>query len=224
MLLDALANSVRILARGERTVLAAEVLEPNPAYAFYLRVGYAPISWNARIAALEGAGIPQGQLKVRHALAPDALALARLDGALALRRRGAGDLRFDRPRAIDATLVSAVAARLGGGLPVSLREPQTLVAADPSGAVRASASFTMHALEPPFMPIRRALLGRFALDPTFPAAPLVASLVGFASRISCADGATHLELTDLSGPGSDLYDAAIAVGAGPWSRIMQKLS
>jgi hypothetical protein len=187
-------------------------------------VGYAPISWNARIESLQGAGVPQGQLRVRHALVPDALALARLDGALALRRRGAGDLRFDRPRAIDATLVSAIGARLGGGLPVSLREPQTLVAADPSGAVRASASFTMHALEPPFMPIRRALLGRFALDPTYPAAPLVSSLVGFASRIACADGATHLELTDLSAPRSDLYDAAVAVGAEPWSRIMQKLS
>ena len=27
--------------------MAAEVLEPNPAHAFYAKVGYAPVSWTA---------------------------------------------------------------------------------------------------------------------------------------------------------------------------------
>jgi GNAT superfamily N-acetyltransferase len=222
MLLDALAGAVRLLARGERSVLAAEVLEPNPGYGFYLRVGYVPVSWNARIEALAGAGLPPGQCRARAALVHDALAVARLEGTLASRRRAAGDLRFDRPRAIDATLVSAIALRLGTGAPFSLRDPATLVATDGSGVVRGAASFTMHALEPPFMPIRRALLGRFALDPAFPAAPLVVALVSLASRVACAEGATHLELTDLSAPATDLNAAALAAGAVPWSRVMQK--
>ena len=222
MLLDALAASVRLLARGERSVLAAEVLEPNPGYAFYMRVGYAPVSWNARIDALAGANIAPGSCRARPAIVHDALPVARLEGTLAARRRAAGDLRFDRPRALDATLVSAVAIRLGSVTPLSLRDPATIVAVDPSGTVRAAASFTMHALEPPFMPVRRALLGRFALDPAFAAAPLVAPLVTLASRIACAEGATHLELTDLSAPGTELHTAALAAGAVPWSRVVQK--
>jgi GNAT superfamily N-acetyltransferase len=221
-LLECLAASVRLLARGERSVLAAEVLQPNPGYAFYLRIGYVPVSWNLRIEALAGAGIAPGACRARPALVQDALSLARLEGTLAARRRAAGDLRFDRPRAIDATFVSAIGSRLGSVIP-SLRDPATLVAVDPVGAVRASASFTMHALEPPFMPVRRALLGRFALDPAFPARPLVGPLVALASRVACAEGATHVELTDLPGPGSELHDAALAAGAVPWSRVVQKL-
>ena len=221
-LLESLAASVRLLARGERSLLAAEVLQPNPGYAFYLRIGYVPVSWNLRIEALAGAGIAPGACRARPALVEDALSLARLEGTLAARRRAAGDLRFDRPRAIDATFVSAIGSRLGSVIP-SLRDPATLVAVDPVGAVRASASFTMHALEPPFMPVRRALLGRFALDPAFPARPLVGPLVALASRVACAEGATHVELTDLPGPGSELHDAALAAGAVPWSRVVQKL-
>jgi GNAT superfamily N-acetyltransferase len=223
MLLDALAASARMLARGDRCVLAAEVLEPNPGYAFYKRVGYVPVSWNARIEALAGAGIPPGTCRARPAIVQDALAVARLEGTLAARRRAAGDMRFDRPRAIDATLVSAVALRLGSAAPTSLRDPATIVAVDASGTVRASASFTMHALEPPFMPVRRALLGRFALDPAFSATPLVTPIVALAARIACAESATHIELTDLSAPGTALHEAAIATGAVPWSRVVQKL-
>src|SRR6516165_2949654 len=39
-LLEALAAAARSLARGAPCLLAAEVLEPNPAQAFYTRIGY----------------------------------------------------------------------------------------------------------------------------------------------------------------------------------------
>ena len=42
----------------------------------------------------------------------DALPIALLDPALAARRRAQGDVRFDRPRAVDATFVGALAAHL----------------------------------------------------------------------------------------------------------------
>ncbi len=223
MLLAALAASVRQLARGEPALLAAEVLEPNPGYAFYLRVGYVPVSWSVRIEALAAAGIAPGPCRARPAFVQDALALARLEGTLAARRRAAGDLRFDRPRSIDATLVSAIAARLAGASQRAVRDLATIVAVDAAGTARASASFTMHALEPPFMPVRRALLGRFALDPAYPAVPLVQPMVALAAKTACAEGATHLELMDLPPPGTELHDAALAVGAAPWSRVVQKL-
>src|SRR3954471_21928589 len=48
-LLEGLAGVARQLSRGAPVVLAAEVLEPNPAHAFYGNVGYTPVSWTARI-------------------------------------------------------------------------------------------------------------------------------------------------------------------------------
>ena len=41
-LLEQLAVSTRELARGSSSFLVAEVLEPNPAHAFYAKVGYHP--------------------------------------------------------------------------------------------------------------------------------------------------------------------------------------
>jgi GNAT superfamily N-acetyltransferase len=242
-LLGVLAEAARGLARASMTVaaaasfaapgsgrnsgvvLAAEVLEPNPAHGFYARVGYAPVSWNARVDAMTDAGVhpvPSWACSARLGAPPDALAIARLESTLALRRRTAGDVRFDRPRAIDATLLGAIAAHLGSGGEGSLREPTTLVAVDASGAVRGSASFSVHTLEPPFVPMRRALLGRFALDPACPSAPLVAPLVALARRLALSRGAAQVELTDLSGPGTELHDAALATGARPWSRVVTK--
>jgi GNAT superfamily N-acetyltransferase len=219
-LLEALADSARTLARGAPCVLAAEVLEPNPAHAFYARVGYAPIAWCARIDA-EAAGAA-GHAGARIAVPQDALAIARLEATLAARRRAAGDLRFDRPRSVDATLVGAIAAHLANDPAASLRDPATLVVVDASGIVRASAGFTVHALEPPFVPMRRALLGRFAVDPAFPAHPFIAPLVRLGCRLALSHGAPHVELTDLSAPGTELHTAALAAGASPWSRVVAR--
>lgn len=269
-LLDALAASARTLAwggaaaragvaagagagadpgppRAARCVLAAEVLEANPARSFYTRVGYAPGSHSARIESAAGARPAGGAFCARVALPRDALAVACLEGVLAERRRSAGDLRFDRPRAVDATMVGAIAAHLGGASRTAhaagaagaaggadgagagaaqggpFGDPLAIVALDRAGLVRASAAFTTHALEPPFITMRRALVGRFALDPACPAGPLVAPMVALACRMALSQGAPLVELTDLSAPGTPLHDAALAAGAQAWSSVMLKI-
>jgi GNAT superfamily N-acetyltransferase len=225
-LLDGLAAAARTLARGASAVLAAEVLEPNPAHGFYSRVGYAPVAWNARVAAEVGAAARAGSFVARVASPQDALAVARLESTLAARRRRAGDVRFDRPRAIDATMVGAIAAHLASSSPIdasaSLREPVTLVVVDGDGAVRGIASFTVHTLEPPFVPLRRALVGRFGLDPAYPVKPLATPLMALGCRLALAQGAPKVELTDLSLPGTELHDAALGLGGCAWSRVVVK--
>jgi GNAT superfamily N-acetyltransferase len=221
LLLDELAGTARLLARGAPCVLAAEVLDANPAVAFYRRVGYATGSYNARI---ESSRPPRalGTCTARIALPRDAHALAFLESTLAARRRSTGDTRFDRPRAVDATLVGAIAAHLATDGSGKAREPSTLVAIDADGVVRASAAFTTHTLEPPFIPMRRALLGRVAIDPACGAAPLLTPLLTLACRLASSQGAARVELTDLPRPGSDLHAAAIADGATPWSTVVLK--
>ena len=49
---------------------------------------------------------------------------------------------------------------------------------------------------------------------------LLAPLVALGCRFAEARGARRVELTDLPAPGSDLYDAALALGARPWSRVV----
>ncbi|HEX8792475.1 MAG TPA: GNAT family N-acetyltransferase [Polyangiaceae bacterium] len=220
-LLEALAVSARTLSAGAPCVLAAEVLEPNPAQAFYERVGYLPVAYGARLEATAARRAPP--LRARVAVPHDALAIARLETTLAARRRFAGDLRFDRPHALEATVVGAIAAHLGSPASVDA-DPSTLVALDEGGEVRAAASFTVQALQPPFVPMRRALLGRFAVDPAQPCAPLVHALVSLACRLALAQAASTLELTDLSAPDSELHAAAIATGAVPWSRVVTRLA
>jgi GNAT superfamily N-acetyltransferase len=222
-LLETLGQVARERSGNARCVLAAEVLEPNPAHAFYENVGYAPTAWSARVDARALVAGPRTEITARLAIAQDALAIARLEAALAGRRRLAGDLRFDRPRAVDAALVQAIAAHLASEPAGASRDPVTLVAADAAGLVRGAATFTVQLLEPPFLPLRRALLGRFALDSAWPAAPLVAALVGHGSRLAASHGAQYVELTDLSAPGTELHAATLATGAVPWSRVVTRL-
>src|SRR5581483_7453691 len=108
-LLDVLATVASDLARGGSVVLAAEVLEPNPAHDFYRRVGYSPVSWTARL-DVSGAPAIIAPLSIDGFVARvgeprDALAIALLESMLATRRRAAGDARFDRPRQVDASLL-----------------------------------------------------------------------------------------------------------------------
>jgi GNAT superfamily N-acetyltransferase len=220
-LLDELAQAARRMGRGGTIVLAAEVLEPNPAHGFYARCAYTPVSYNQRIVTSLGAAAPVGGhgMGARVADPKDALAIAVLEGTLAARRRAAGDVRFDRPRAVDASLVGGIAAHLGragGG------DPSELVAVDSRGDVRGSATLAVALLEPPFLPVKRAILGRFAIDPACDPTACVASLVALGSRLAASRGAPTMELTDLTQPGSGLYEAALATGARPWSRVVEK--
>jgi GNAT superfamily N-acetyltransferase len=225
-LLDGLADAARDLSSGAPCVLAAEVLEPNPARAFYEHVGYAPISHGARIDLELRASYTNrtGRLAVARAALPrDAAAVAFLDGTLAARRRAAGDVRFDRPKVIDAARVGAIAAHFGSDSAGLSRDPETLLCVDGDGVVLGAALFAVQALEPPFLPLCRASLGRFAANPS--CAPLVmTSLVGLAGRLAIGLGARCLELTDLSAPGTPLHAAAMDTGAVPWSRIVTKLA
>jgi GNAT superfamily N-acetyltransferase len=220
-LLATLARVASQSVLGSPTVLAAEVLERNPAQSFYVRVGYAPVAYCVRF---EPDPTPVGAVNragcvARIADPKDALAVAMLDAALANRRRGQGDMRFDRPRQVDATVLGAIAAHLGRprGTP-----PTELVVTDPSGVVRASATFVVAWLDPPFLPTHRALLARVSVDPAAPAAPLVAPLVELGRRLAARYGAPWLEVTDLPAPGGAMYDAALALGGEPWSRIVCK--
>ena len=179
----------------------------------------ARVAWNACVEAASGARARSESFVARIAGAEDALAIARLEEILAARRRDAGDVRFDRPHAIDAALVTAIAGHLAADA-AEHGDSGTLVAVDRSGAVRGAASAIVQTLDPPFVPLRRALVGRFALDPACPPAGLVASLVALGCRFAESRGASRVELTDLSAPGTSLYDAALAMGARPWSRVV----
>jgi GNAT superfamily N-acetyltransferase len=223
-LLDVLAEIAQALAPAVPAVLAAEVLEPNPAREFYAKVGFVPVAWSALLDSASGARAAEGTPRAvlaRPAGALDASAVSRLEGVLAARRRAMGDLRFEPPRPIDAALLAAIAAHLAA----DAREPgdaATIVAVDPDGIVRGAASVIVQTLEPPFLAVRRSLVGRFALDPGFPPLALLAPLVALGCRFAESRGAPRVELTDLSAPGTDLYAAALAIGARPWSRVVQR--
>jgi GNAT superfamily N-acetyltransferase len=249
-LLDGLAATALGLARGAQVVLAAEVLQPNPAYTFYEKVGYTPISWSTRIDARPAApgyqdlhppenpsgvakssatatpprrSFPLEEFSARLAHPRDALAVAVLESSLASRRRSLGDLRYDRPRAVDAVFVGAIAAHLGtvGQNP---QDPVEVVASDRHGNVRASASFAVGTLEPPFIPSRRAVMGRFALDPALDARLLIPPLINFGKKLANERSVPYIELTDLSPPGTPAYQATLDAKATPWSRIYCKLA
>ena len=222
-LLDTLSRAARDLAGAAPCVMAAEVLEPNPAMAFYARVGYAPVAWNARIDAEAGAAAPAGRFAARIAEPRDALAIARLEILLAARRHASGDLRFDAPRAVDPTTVDAIAAHLASaarGFALDRRDAETLVVHDRTGQVRGVASFTVHGLEPPFLPLRRGLIGRIALDPAVAVGPLLSPLLALGCKFALSLGVSKVELTDLSQPRTELYDAALGFGASAWSRVV----
>jgi hypothetical protein len=220
-LLEELAHTAKRMGRGSSVVLAAEVLEPNPAHTFYAKCAYVPVSYNQRIVTSLGAAAPVGGqgMGARIADPRDALPIALLEATLAARRRAAGDLRFDRPRAVDATLVGGIAAHLGRA---ASGEPSELVAVDSRGDLRGSATLAVALLEPPFLPVKRAILGRFAIDPACDPTACVAALVALGSRLAASRGAPTMELTDLTPPGAVLYEAALATGARPWSRVVEK--
>ncbi len=224
-LLDVLGQTAQALGPAAPCVLAAEVLEPNPARSFYTKIGFSPIAWSSWIDPGDGARAAaarsSGALVARPAGAADAPAISRLESVLADRRRAAGDQRFEPTRAIDAAIMTAIAAHLAADASEQ-GDAATIVAVDRWGIVRGAASIIVQTLDPPFITVRRSLVGRFALDPAYPALALLAPLVALGCRFAEARGAARVELTDLSAPGSDLYEAALAIGARPWSHVVQR--
>ncbi len=221
-LLDVLARYAAYLARGP-CVLAAEVLEDNPAQAFYAKIGYRSVSYSARIEAVRAATLPSpGDLVARTARPDDALSLARLESVLARRRRLQRDMRFDRPRAVEATLVGAIAAHLAR--PTGPADPVELVVTDPRGQVRAGATLVVSPLDPPFVPAKRALLGRITTDPALHPRPLLDALLRVAGRLAVSRGAPLMEITDLDIPPGILHESALATGAVRWSRVVEKMA
>ena len=121
-LLDGLAQAAASMIREPSVVLGAEVLERNPAQAFYAKLGFSTVAWSLRAPTRSGALVPAAMrpsaslgeiFSARPAEPRDALALCVLDATLAARRRSQGDVRYDRPRAVDAATVGAIAAHLG---------------------------------------------------------------------------------------------------------------
>ncbi len=49
-------------------------------------------------------------------------------------------------------------------------------------------------------------------------------LLALACKMAAARGARAVELTDLSSPRTDMYDATLACGAKPWSRVVLRLA
>jgi GNAT superfamily N-acetyltransferase len=221
-LLDGIEDAVRSHFRGAPCILAAEVLEPNPAHDFYSRVGFSPVAWSAHIDVVD---LPASRhaargMTARFAVPDDALALAHLEVILGARRRAAGDERFPLPPRIDVVLLGAIAARVAEDGAALSPDHATIVVTDREGVVRASASVQVQTLEPPFLPLRRGLVGRIAVDPAGPVPALVAPLLELGSRFAASRGAARVEFLDLTAPGTPLHDSVLALGARPWSRVV----
>jgi GNAT superfamily N-acetyltransferase len=217
-LLRALARLSSDLARGSKSLLVAEVLEPNPAQTFYQKLGFCAVSWSAFTSVHAPPQLPEN-LSARLARPSDALAIALLEGPLAQRRRAAGDARFDSPHAIDATLVGAIASHLDRPQHDPL-DATEIVVVDEKGNVRGTSSLGASSLDPPFVPTKRAVLARFALDPAVSPPLLAAPMIAMACDLARQAGAAGVELVDLTGPGTPLFDGLLTLGARPWSRIV----
>ena len=219
-LLDELANVARHALHGAPAVLAAEVLDANPAMAFYRKLGFVMPVHSVRVATSSArAQAPAPGFVGRVAVPEDALPLAFLDANLAERRRLVGDSRFDGPRALDAALVDAIALHLGNATRRAPTDPAELVVVDRRNVPRASATLVFATLEPPFVPGVRAVLSRPSFDATTSPYLLFPALVQLAGRLACLAGAEHLEIVDLPGLETDTTRAALATGAVPWSRV-----
>jgi GNAT superfamily N-acetyltransferase len=206
---------------GEGFVVA-EVLGKNPWFPFYLKIGYEVINVQASFSTQRV--WPAADLyAVQVATAHDALALALFDGKLAHARQQRGDVRFDGPRAIDATLLGAISMHIARSSQVADSVDCELLVMHPEEGPVASASLSMHALEPPFALGFRAVLGRFTLDSSARAAsgPLAAACA-YAAQVFRRQGVEFFELTDLPTLQSGVGQAAIELGGKAWSRVIGK--
>ena len=146
----------------------------QPGARFYARVGFAPVAWSAcdrsrRRRARCGRTELGCARRTRSAERPTPRRSRRSRASSRTGGAAAGDLRFEPPRAIDAAILSAIAAHLAADAREQ-GDAATIVAVDRWGAVRGAASVIVQTLDPPFIAVRRSLVGRFALDPACPTA------------------------------------------------------
>lgn len=206
----------------EPVVLAAEVLEPNPAHAFYARAGFRVVAHAVRLGLDAAFALPSTRgLVARLAGTRDARQVAELDHALSAARARRRDVRFDAPRALDAAFVDAIALHLAA--PQRSSGPigaMPLVVEAERGAIVASGLLSTMHLDPPFEPQERAVLARLSARAGSPPGPLVAPLLQAAAQRAARRGARTLEIVDLDPPGAPLHAALLALGAVPWSRVV----
>ena len=183
------ARSARAASRGSSAAARRWCSRPRcssriPRTRSTRSVGYTPVSWTARIAT-DGA---RGRAAVTIAY------VARVGDAERRASRSRCSIRRSR-RAVARRATSASIARAPSTQRSSARSPRTSrgpsaidrASSSPSidgGMVRASASLTVMSLDPPFLPARRGLLGRFAVDPALDPRPLVAALVRLGRRLA----------------------------------------
>jgi GNAT superfamily N-acetyltransferase len=202
------------VAESERpVVMVAEVLTKNPALAFYQRLGFATSTFTRKLSHP-----PSQALFARPAGASDAFSVGLLSEHLARERRARGDLRFDPPASLDAARVSAIA--------VYLRQQNSSavdhIAFAPDGTAVGTATLSTTSLDPPFVPQRRAALGRFALSDSQHARKAFSALIASAWQDAQTHGATFLELTELTDGPTPTCLYATELGAEPWSTIVMK--
>lgn len=216
-LMRELAHTARDVA-GRPIFLAAEVFDANPARDFYDRIGFGYVARTARL-SLKHAHREGSKPLVRAADSCDALPLALFDQLLARRRLQSGDLRFDRERAVEASMLSAIATYV-----VSTRNtPTEFVRVGSDGRVLAAATLGTMQLDPPFRPGTRAVLARVSVDSTENLRNAVADIVRTCAVVARERGASELEITDLPPTPSPLTDAVLFTGAETWSHVAGKL-
>jgi GNAT superfamily N-acetyltransferase len=220
LLLSGLAQIAKSIAKTQ-IVLVAEVLSQNPAHRFYARQGFNPLSTTLKFDAppRETRGKEVTSFRARPAEPRDAFALALLDAQLARERRARADLRFDVPTAIDASRVGAIAAHLRSPDPF----PTDLVIQDTENVLFGAASLALMALDPPFVPVRRAALGRIILTPSASPKAALCALLRAAYAEADSRGARFLEVTDLSAYGMGTLQLASSLGGTAWSEIVSKV-
>jgi GNAT superfamily N-acetyltransferase len=204
---------VSVAESGRPVVMVAEVLTKNPALQFYQRMGFSISSLSRKLSRP-----PSPAVFARPAGASDAFAVGLLSEHLARERRKRGDLRFDPPASLDAARVSAIA--------VYLRQQNSSavdhIAFAPDGTAIGTATLSTTSLDPPFLPQRRAALGRFALSDSRLAQKAFSALIASAWQDAQTHGATFIELTELTEAPTPTLTYAVELGTEPWSTIVMK--
>lgn len=219
LLLEHLAQ-VAVRAAAKPVTLVAEVLERNPAHAFYTHLKFGVLSYSRKL-TLEPRARDVSPCTARLAGSKDAFPMGLLHAHLALDRRQRGDFRFDPPAALDASRVSAIAIHLRNQAHnTSAYGPLDYLAEDAAGTPVGAAALMVAPLDPPFLPVRRAALGCFALPNDEHAQAAFNALALRALHDAAAQGARFIELNELV-PSTTL-PYAVALGTEPWSTIVCK--